>query len=97
MGIETAQMASAFLKTGLDMKKARDEKKSAKRIQDERDRKDRDRRSREFQDQERERKVAQGRARLEQSAKRTAQGDVLRSRGLTPTFSSLSRAVLDRN
>ena len=96
MGLEAA-LLSGVLKAGLDMKKAKDERKSARRIEAKRDQAEKDRRSREFQDQERERKAAQGRSRLEQSARRTAQGDVLRSRGLTPTFSSLSRAVLDRN
>lgn len=96
MGLEAA-LLSGVLKAGLDMKKAKDERKSARRIEAKRDQAEKDKRSREFQDQERERKASQGRARLEQSARRTAQGDTLRSRGLTPTFSSLSRAVLDRN
>lgn len=98
MGLETgaALLLSSALGAGASAVQAHQGKVAAKRRQREEMKQAADQRAIAFQDQERERKAAQGRSRLEQSAVKTAQKDIIRSRGLTPTFSSLSKAVLDR-
>lgn len=96
MGVETALIASALIGAGGSAVQAHQGRVSAKRRQREEIKQAADRRAQEFQAQEQERKAAQGRSRLEQAAVQTAQKDIVRSRGLTPTFSGLSKAVLDR-